>query len=302
MKIWRFFNSIGNCSATLLVALAALSCSYLQEETEFTPSFTGIREFFSLDSGDIIVSGHRGGFMDGYPENCLESFKQISSRMPVYFEIDPRFTKDSVVVLMHDEDISRSTDGSGTLSGKTYEELRLLRLKDRKGTLTRSHIPTFDSVLEWSKDKVILNLDRKDVPVKVLADKLKEHGADNCICTVHYPSQALEVLECKPDALFSAFIWSDEILQEYEAHGLLEHIVVAYVLAAYPQEDMYSLYSKINSHGIRCMVSVVNEQDLFTSSKRKEYYGYLVEAHPDVIETDRPLEFIGLKGIRAYQR
>jgi glycerophosphoryl diester phosphodiesterase len=274
----------------------------LQEETKFSPTFTGIREFFSLDSGDIIISGHRGGFMDGYPENCLESFQAISSRMPVYFEIDPRFTKDSVVVLLHDEDISRSTDGSGKISDKTYADLSLLRLKDRKGALTRSHIPTFDSVLDWSKGKVILNLDRKDVPVATLVKKLEEHGADNCIFTVHYPSQALEVLESKPDALLSAFIGSEEILSEYEALGLLDHIVVAYVLAAYPQEDMYSLYNKIRSHGIRCMVSIVNEQDLFSGSKRKEYYGYLVEAHPDVIETDRPLEFIGLKGVRAYRR
>ena len=287
---------------TLPAALAVLSCNSLQEETNFSPTFTGIREFFSLDSGDIIISGHRGGFMDGYPENCLESFQAISSRMPVYFEIDPRFTKDSVVVLLHDEDISRSTDGSGKISDKTYADLSLLRLKDRKGALTRSHIPTFDNVLEWSKDKVILNLDRKDVPVATLVKKLEEHGADNCIFTVHYPSQALEVLESKPDALFSAFIGSEEILGEYEALGLLDHIVVAYVLAAYPQEDMYSMYNKIRSHGIRCMVSIVNEQDLFSGSKRKEYYGYLVESHPDVIETDRPLEFIGLKGVRAYRR
>ena len=140
------------------------------------------------------------------------------------------------------------------------------------------------------------------MPVKTLVGMLQEHGADNCIFTVHYPSQALDVLEYKPDALFSAFIGSDEALHDYETQGLLDHIVVAYVLAAYPQEDMYSLYSKIRSHGIRCMVSIVNEQDLFVGSKRREYYKYLVEAHPDVIETDRPLEFIGLKNVRGYQR
>ena len=49
------------------------------------------------------------------------------------------------------------------------------------------------------------------------------------------------------------------------------------------------------------MVSTVNEQDTYLSSMRREYYQYLVDSHPDVIETDRPLEFIGLNNVRAYE-
>ncbi|MCR5326984.1 MAG: glycerophosphodiester phosphodiesterase family protein [Bacteroidales bacterium] len=285
----------------LLAALAVLGCRGIQEEPGHSPSYTSIRDFFSLESDDIIISGHRGGCMEGYPENCLESFMKISSRMPVYYEVDPRFTKDSVVVLMHDEDISRSTDGTGLLSTLSYDQLAHLRLRDRSGKLTRFHVPTFDSVLEWSKGKVILNLDRKDVPVEIIAGILEKHGADNCIFTVQYPAQALEVLKYKNDALFSAFIGTEELFNAYMDQGLLDHIVVAYVQAASPQEDMVHLYSKIRSHGIRCMVSTVNEQDTYLSSMRMEYYQYLVDSHPDVIETDRPLEFIGLNNVRAYE-
>lgn len=289
--------------ATLLAALAVLGCRSVQEEETFhSPVFSGIRDFFSLEPGDIIISGHRGGFMDGCPENCLESFVKISNRMPAYFEVDPRFTKDSVVVLMHDEDVSRSTDGTGLLSSLKYDQISQLRLRDRRGGLTRYHIPTFDSVLEWSKDKVILNLDRKDVPVETLVGILEDHGAENCIFTVHYPAQAAEVLKYKEDALFSAFIGTEEVFEAYREQGLLDRIVVAYVQAASLQEDMAQLYSKIRSHGIRCMVSTVNEQDIYQGAKRREYYQYLVDSHPDVIETDRPLEFIGLNNVRAYKR
>ena len=286
---------------TLLAALAVLGCNALQDEPGYSPTYTSIRDFFSLESDDIIISGHRGGCMDGYPENCLESFMKISSRMPVYYEVDPRFTKDSVVVLMHDEDVSRSTDGTGLLSDLNYDQMAHFRLRDRSGKLTRFHIPTFDSVLEWSKGKVILNLDRKDVPVETMVSILDKHGADNCIFTVQYPAQALEVLKYKQDALFSAFIGSEELLDAYLEQGVLDHIVVAYVQAASLQEDMVHLYTKIRSHGIRCMVSTVNEQDIYLSARRKEYYQYLVDTHPDVIETDRPLEFIGLNNVRAYE-
>lgn len=285
----------------LLAVLSVQECRSIPEESVRRPVLTSIRDFFSLESDDIIISGHRGGFMDGFPENCLESFITISGRMPVYFEVDPRFTKDSVVVLLHDDEVSRSTDGTGLLSGLDYNQLSGLRLKDRSGRLTRFHVPTLESVLEWSKDKVILNLDRKDVPVENLIDIMEKHGADNCIFTVHNAAQAAEILKYKGDALFSAFIGTEELFDEYQEQGLLEHIVVAYVQAASLQDDMAQLYSKIRSHGIRCMVSTVNEQDLFQGAKRREYYQYLVDMHPDVIETDRPLEFIGLKNVRTYE-
>ena len=59
----------------------------------------------------IVISGHRGGMLDGYPENCIESFEKTLSYMESFFEIDPRLTKDGIIVLMHDETIDRTTTG-----------------------------------------------------------------------------------------------------------------------------------------------------------------------------------------------
>ena len=71
----------------------------------------------------IVISGHRGGMLDGYPENCIESFEKTLSYMESFFEIDPRLTKDGVIVLMHDETIDRTTTGKGKVSDYTYAEL-----------------------------------------------------------------------------------------------------------------------------------------------------------------------------------
>jgi glycerophosphoryl diester phosphodiesterase len=46
------------------------------------------------------------------------------------FEIDPRITKDSVVVLMHDATLDRTTTGTGRVADHTWAELQQLRLKD----------------------------------------------------------------------------------------------------------------------------------------------------------------------------
>ena len=67
----------------------------------------------------VVISGHRGGMLDGYPENCIESFEKTLSYMESFFEIDPRLTKDGVIVLMHDETIDRTTTGKGKVSDYT---------------------------------------------------------------------------------------------------------------------------------------------------------------------------------------
>ncbi len=72
----------------------------------------------------------------GFPENCIESFEKTLSDMPSFFEIDPRMTKDSVIVLMHDATIDRTTTGKGKVSDYTYEELQRFNLVDRQGTVT----------------------------------------------------------------------------------------------------------------------------------------------------------------------
>ena len=62
--------------------------------------------------------------MPGYPENCIESCEKTLSLMPTFFEIDFSFTKDSVMVLMHDLTIDRTTTGKGRVADYTYEELQ----------------------------------------------------------------------------------------------------------------------------------------------------------------------------------
>ena len=91
--------------------------------------------------------------MTGYPENSIEACEKTLSLLPSFFEIDPRLTKDGVMVLMHDADIKRTTNGSGLVSDYTYEELQRFNLKDRKGNITPYKIPTIREVLEWGKNK-----------------------------------------------------------------------------------------------------------------------------------------------------
>ena len=153
----------------------------------------------------VVVSGHRGGMVAGYPENCIESFGKTLTMMPSFFEIDPRLTRDSVIVLMHDATIDRTTDGSGRVSDYTWEELRRFRLKDRDGKVTEFRIPTLEEAIQWSRGKTILNLDIKDVPLEFMSDFINRLNPPHVMYTVHNARQARLLLDRDPDAMFSTW-------------------------------------------------------------------------------------------------
>ncbi|MFT4094148.1 MAG: glycerophosphodiester phosphodiesterase family protein [Niabella sp.] len=108
-----------------------------------------MQQFFHYeDEKPVIISGHRGGLLPGYPENGIEAMEKTLSRMPSFFEIDPRYTKDSVIVLMHDDQLERVTNIKGKVSETTYAQLSKARLKDREGRLTNYKIPTLKEALD----------------------------------------------------------------------------------------------------------------------------------------------------------
>jgi glycerophosphoryl diester phosphodiesterase len=80
-------------------------------------------------------------------------------------EIDVKLTRDGHLVLMHDSDLDRTTDGEGYVHEMTLAEIRKLdagRWFDRKFAGTR--VPTLDEVLAWSCGRLGLLVEMKDYP------------------------------------------------------------------------------------------------------------------------------------------
>jgi len=93
-------------------------------------------------SRSVVFVAHRGGIVPGYPENTLLAYHQAIAFGVHAIEIDLRGTKDGEVVIMHDEAVDRTTDGSGKVSELTLAELRTL---DAGGG---ERIPTYEEVLQ----------------------------------------------------------------------------------------------------------------------------------------------------------
>ena len=87
------------------------------------------------------VIAHRGSSARA-PENTLAAFRSALDDGADGVELDARLTADNVIVVMHDDDVSRTTNGIGRISEMSFEHLRALRVGGSE------LIPTLSEVLE----------------------------------------------------------------------------------------------------------------------------------------------------------
>ncbi|MEW6403497.1 MAG: glycerophosphodiester phosphodiesterase [Chloroflexota bacterium] len=105
----------------------------------------------SLDSPLVIA--HQGG--DGlWPGNTIFAFQNAVDLGVDVLEMDLHITKDGVLVLMHDETVDRTTDGTGEIESLTLAELKLL-----------------DAGYDWTSDEgAIFPFRGKGITVPALAE------------------------------------------------------------------------------------------------------------------------------------
>jgi len=107
----------------------------------------------------LSVAAHRGDSYNEY-ENTMTAFAAALEAGVDMIETDVRLTRDGVLVIMHDEKVDRTTDGSGMIADMTLDEVRALNAGDKNHP---EKVPTFKEFIEWAKDKPItLNIEIKE--------------------------------------------------------------------------------------------------------------------------------------------
>jgi glycerophosphoryl diester phosphodiesterase len=237
-----------------------------------------------------LVSGHRGGVEDNLPENSIAAFENTLKYTPAFFEIDPRLTKDSVIILMHDETLERTTNGKGRVSDYTWAELRQLNLKDVDGNITNHRIPTLSEAIDWARGKTILSLDWKGVPYQLTADLIAAKKAHAFVMVgIQKLEQAQFYLEENKNYMFAIFIDSPEKLKEVENAGIPLRQVMAYV-GSRDKPEKKPLYTLLHQKGMMCMVAAAPEYDrLQSAAERTAAYQRIIQSGVDIIESDRPI-------------
>lgn len=107
------------------------------------------------------IVAHRG-YRARFPENTMSSFKAALDLGVSMIELDATLTKDGHVVVIHDETLDRTTNGSGPVREHTLSELEKLDA----GSWFSSHfkgerLPTLSEVLNSLGKKISINIEIK---------------------------------------------------------------------------------------------------------------------------------------------
>ncbi|MFE0173566.1 glycerophosphodiester phosphodiesterase [Streptomyces sp. NPDC059002] len=132
---------------------------------------------------NFLTIGHRG-VMGVEPENTLRSFIAAQAAGLDLIELDLHLSKDGALVVMHDADVARTTDGKGPIAEKTLSELR--ELDAGRG----ERIPVFEEVLDAVKAP--LQAEIKDVAAaRALAEVMHSRDLVSRVEVISFHDEAI---------------------------------------------------------------------------------------------------------------
>jgi len=108
---------------------------------------------------------HRGG---GHlaPENTLAAMRAGVAHGFTFFEYDVKLTQDNVLILLHDDTVDRTTNGTGEAANMTWAELSQLDAGSWFGPeFANERIPTFEAVAQFTQaNGIASNVEIKPCP------------------------------------------------------------------------------------------------------------------------------------------
>jgi len=138
-----------------------------------------------------MLCAHRGVKMMA-PENTLPAIAKAIEMGYNYAEIDVRYTRDGVPVLMHDDWITRMTLMPGPPRAYSLATLKKFRAGFWRGPeFADTRIPTMEEVLKLMQGRIKLYLDQKEMPRPQELKLLKDYGffPDNMVIVGGGPQQ-----------------------------------------------------------------------------------------------------------------
>ena len=255
-----------------------------------------LRKIFHY-TGDSVsfLSSHRGGPEKNLPENCIATFDNTLKHTWSIMEIDPRYTKDSLMVVHHDPTLQRTTTGKGKVSDFTLKELKTLKLKDTEGKVTQYQIPTLEEVLKWAKGKTILILDKKDVPVEARVKMIEKYKAEAYTMIMAYSfEEAKRCYSLNKNIMMEVFISSPKQVSEFDQTGVPWENVVAFV--GHKKPDDPKVFQMIHQKGALCILGTSRNLDrefiegkVIRIEELGNSYNALYREGADILETDIPV-------------
>lgn len=159
-----------------------------------------------------MVIAHRG-FSGRYPENTLRAFNE-ALKLPVdAIELDVRRTKDSVLVVIHDETVDRTTNGRGRVRNLNWSEIQKLDAGSWKGSeFAGERIPRVEEALKLinGQKAVFLEIKEPETAEQVIRT-LRRLDAFSWVKIGSFHSQAIATVKKLAPEISSSLIGSAKV-------------------------------------------------------------------------------------------
>ena len=248
----------------------------------------------------VLVVSHRGDWRNA-PENSLQAFQNCIDMGVDMVELDLKKTKDGELILMHDNTLNRTTNGTGKPEDYTLAELKELRLKNGAGCLTRHKIPTPRETMLLCKGKILVNVDKGYEYFEDVQKILEESGtANQCVVKEKIPYQTIK--EQHGDILDKVIFMPKADLCKPVAESIIDSYLqnekpLAFeVRFSQVNDKVFELIKKLNDNGIKVFVNALwpaqnaeHDDDRAVELKQPdESWGWLIQQGFKLIQTDRP--------------
>lgn len=216
----------------------------------------------------IQVSAHRG-FSYIAPENTVYAFQEAIDIDADYIELDVQLTADKQLVVFHDKNISRTTNGSGKISDYTYEELQQLSAGKWFGIgFEDAKIMLLSDVLDFVGHKALLNIEIKNIgnvneTVEQTVELVKEYGLTSSCYITSFSYKALKKVKELEPKIKTALIANIATSTAYSQLPDIDAVSMNYIFVnksvvntAHQNGKLIFVWTVDNESDIRKMVSL----------------------------------------------
>jgi len=231
-----------------------------------------------------MVAAHRGFHLDR-PENSLAALRAAAELGASFAEIDVRHTADGVLVVIHDDTVDRTTDGSGEVEAMSYAEIAQLRLTGAPSDAAEdARVPRFVDALDLAQElEMMLYVDQKTDRADLVTDGIAQ-GPYYDVALVRDSLAAISALH-QLDAQVLVMPAVETETELAEAQGQIDGLLIVELASPTPDEAFGAAATQL---GIKVQQDVMLGGDV--SAHFGDYGGYqtFVAAGVALMQTDLP--------------
>lgn len=219
----------------------------------------------------VLKIAHRGA--RAYePENTLSSFRKAMELGVDAIELDVRKTKDNELVVIHNADVNKTTNGTGLVNELTLEQIKeLVTEKD-------DEIPTLEEVLDsvQKRVKLLIEIKEKGIEEQIIS-LIHKKGLLNNVIIISFHEDVLKKVRELNDEVETGLVY---VRHKNPIKTALE-IKAQFLLSLY-RFTHSTMINKAHESGLKIIVWTINNKEEVAEYRKKGVDG-IASDKPEIL-------------------